>query len=170
MDWSTTRAFAHPAENQGYIRLNRQGRERDGIVPAHEVDALLDEIAEGLATFTDLDGTPAVTSVERVADRFGSGDRAAPAARPGRPLERHAPPPGSTGVRSERYGTVQRHGVGSGRSGNHTEGDAWALVVPGDGRHADLSRPPQARGRGRHRRGPGRSPTDDLAGDPLLLP
>jgi hypothetical protein len=24
-----------------------------------------------------------------------------------------------------------RHGVGSGRSGNHTEGDAWALVVPG---------------------------------------
>ena len=32
---------------------------------------------------------------------------------------------------SERFGTVLRPGVGSGRSGNHTEGDAWALVVPG---------------------------------------
>ena len=31
-DWSRTRAFAHPAENQGYIRLNLRGRERDGIV------------------------------------------------------------------------------------------------------------------------------------------
>ena len=71
-----TRAFAHPAENQGYVRLNLRGRERDGIVDPDEADALMDEIADGLRTFTDLDGAPAVRSVERVADRFGSGDRA----------------------------------------------------------------------------------------------
>ena len=31
-DWATTRAFAQPADNQGYVRLNLRGRERDGIV------------------------------------------------------------------------------------------------------------------------------------------
>ncbi len=169
MDWSATRAFAHPAENQGYIRLNRQGRERDGIVPAHEVDALLDEIAEGLATFTDLDGTPAVTSVERVADRFGSGDRSA--LLPDLVVRwSDSPATRLTGVRSERHGTVHRHGVGSGRSGNHTEGDAWALVVPGDGRHADLSRPPRLEDVAATAVAMAGQPTDDLAGDPLLLP
>ena len=142
VDWSSTRAFAHPAENQGYIRVNQQGRERDGIVPPEEVDALLDEIAEGLATFTDPDGTPAVASVEKVADRFGTGDRAdlLPDL-----VVRWTPTPATRleSVRSERYGTVHRHGVGSGRSGNHTEGDAWALAVPGDGRHADLTGTPK---------------------------
>src|SRR5690606_19073508 len=44
LDWSTTRAFVHPAENQGYIRLNLQGRERDGIVPPDAANALMDEI------------------------------------------------------------------------------------------------------------------------------
>ena len=34
LDWATTRAFAHPADNQGYVRLNLRGRERDGIVDA----------------------------------------------------------------------------------------------------------------------------------------
>ena len=58
VDWSRTRAFAHPAENQGYIRLNLRGRERDGIVDPADADALMDEIADGLRTFTDLDGSP----------------------------------------------------------------------------------------------------------------
>ena len=73
------------------------------------------------------------------------------------------------GVRSERFGTVLRHGVGSGRSGNHTEGDAWALVVPGavPPRHAEPSAP--ARGHGGHRRRARRRATPaDLAGEPLL--
>jgi predicted AlkP superfamily phosphohydrolase/phosphomutase len=71
VDWSTTRAFAHPAENQGYIRLNMRGRERDGIVDPADADALMDEIADGIRTFVDLDGSPAVASVDRVADAFG---------------------------------------------------------------------------------------------------
>ena len=133
MDWSATRAFAHPAENQGYVRLNLRGRERDGIVDPADADALLDEIADGVRSFRHLDGSPAVASVERVADRFGSGDRAhlLPDL-----LVRWVDTPATAldGLRSERFGTVRRHGVGSGRSGNHTEGDAWALVVPGRSR------------------------------------
>jgi hypothetical protein len=43
-------------------------------------------------------------------------------------------------VVSPRFGTVRRAGAGSGRSGNHT-GEGWALVVPGDARMVQLSRP-----------------------------
>jgi predicted AlkP superfamily phosphohydrolase/phosphomutase len=129
-DWSTTKAFAHPAENQGYIRLNLRGRERDGIVAPDEAKDVMEEIIAGLSTFTELDGSPVIRSIERVADLFGTGERA------------HqlpdlivkwvdTPATQARGVTSPRYGTVLRHGVGSGRSGNHTEGDAWALVVPG---------------------------------------
>lgn len=129
-DWGTTRAFVHPADNQGYVRLNLRGRERDGIVAPEDADALMEEIATGLATFRDLDGGPAVASVERVAEAFGGGrhsDRLPDLVvhfsdRPATVLE---------GVRSDRYGVVRRHGAASGRSGNHTAGDAWALVVPG---------------------------------------
>lgn len=128
-DWGMTRAFAHPAENQGYIRLNLRGRERDGIVDPANAPALMDELVEGIRTFTDLDGGQAVADVERVAERFGTGDRAHQLP----DLVVHwtdRPATDLGGVRSERYGTILRHGVGSGRSGNHTAGDAWALLVP----------------------------------------
>lgn len=133
IDWSATRAFAHPAENQGYIRLNLRGRERDGIVEPDEVDGLLAMIADGLRTFVDLDGEPAIESIERVGDAFGGGRRSDLLPdlivrwtdRPATALE---------GVRSARYGVVLRQGVGSGRSGNHTEGDAWVLLLPGAAR------------------------------------
>ena len=72
-DWAATRAFAQPADNQGYVRLNLRGRERDGIVEPAQAEALMDEIASGLMTFTDPDGTPAVKAVERVADTFDAG-------------------------------------------------------------------------------------------------
>src|SRR4029077_11281203 len=60
VDWSTTRAFAHPADNQGYISLNRAGRERDGIVGDGEAAELVAQIREGLLDFRDTDGEPAV--------------------------------------------------------------------------------------------------------------
>lgn len=169
VDWSTTRAFAHPAENQGYVRLNLRGRERDGIVEPDDAKAVMDEIAEGLLTFRDLDGEPAVRSVERVADRFGSGDRAhlLPdlivrwSERPATRLE---------GVRSERFGTVRRHGVGSGRSGNHTEGDAWALLVPGASRLVEPSRPPRLEDVAATAAALAGDDPSDLAGEPLLEP
>jgi hypothetical protein len=41
------------------------------------------------------------------------------------------------GVHSPAFGDVLRRGTGSGRSGNHTPGDAWAVVAPGtDGARA----------------------------------
>jgi hypothetical protein len=141
-DWTTTRAFAQPADNQGYVRLNLQGRERDGIVAPAQAEGVLDEIAAGLMSFQDPDGAPAVKAVERVADTFPRGvhsdrlpdlivrwsDRAATRL---------------THVRSERFGTVTRRGHGSGRSGNHTAGDAWALVVPGASRVRAPTRAPR---------------------------
>jgi predicted AlkP superfamily phosphohydrolase/phosphomutase len=141
-DWSTTRAFAQPADNQGYVRLNLAGRERDGIVAAAEAEALMDEIASGLMTFTDPDGTPSVKAVERVADTFPAGvhsDRLPEL------IVRWADTPATriTHVRSDRFGQVARRGAGSGRSGNHTAGDAWALVVPGASTVRETSRPPR---------------------------
>ena len=169
LDWSRTRAFAHPAENQGYVRLNLRGRERDGIVAPEEADALMDEIADGVRTFTDLDGQQAVESVERVAERFGSGTRADLLPdlivrwtnRPSTNLE---------GVRSERFGTVRRHGVGSGRSGNHTEGDAWALVVPGASVPVTPSRPPRLEDIAATAAALAGVDVSDLTGEPLLAP
>jgi predicted AlkP superfamily phosphohydrolase/phosphomutase len=169
VDWSRTRAFAHPAENQGYVRLNLRGRERDGIVEPEDADALLDEIAAGLSTFTDVDGRPAVASVERVADRFGRGSRAALLPdlvvrwtdRPATMLE---------GVRSAQFGTVHRHGVGSGRSGNHTEGDAWAVVVPGRSELVTPSRPPRLEDIAATAAVLAGDPEPDLPGAPLLAP
>lgn len=129
LDWSQTAAFCHPADNQGYIRLNLRGRERDGIVDPGEADALLRVIADGLATFCDPDGAPAVASVDRVPEHH-AGARATQlpdlvvqwSERPATTL---------AGVHSPAFGDVLRRGTGSGRSGNHTPGDAWAVVAPG---------------------------------------
>ncbi len=167
VDWSTTRAFAHPAENQGYVRLNLQGRERDGIVAPGDAEPLMDEIAAGLLTFRDLDGEPAARSVERVADRFGTGDRAHQLPDL---IVRWSDRPSTTlaGVRSARYGEVRRRGSGSGRSGNHTEGDAWALVVPGASRHHRPSRPPRLEDVAATAAALAGEDTADLAGEPLL--
>ncbi|HEX5367456.1 MAG TPA: alkaline phosphatase family protein [Acidimicrobiales bacterium] len=167
VDWSRTRAFAHPAENQGYVRLNLAGRERDGIVDPHDADALMDEIADGLRTFVDMDGSPAVESVDRVADTFGTGGRAHQlpdlvvrwTARPATRLE---------GVRSDRFGTVLRHGVGSGRPGNHTEGDAWALVVPGNSHPVTPTRQARLEDVAATAAALAGADTSGMAGEPLL--
>ena len=90
-----------------------------------DADGLLDEIAAGLQTFT-LDGEePAVARVERVREHFaGPVSPLLPdlvvcwSDRPSRAGEL---------FRSPEFGSIQRVGIGSGRSGNHT-GEAWALV------------------------------------------
>jgi hypothetical protein len=67
-DWSRTRAMAVPGENQGYVRLNLRGREREGCVDPVDADALLAMIAEALMTFRDPDGLPSISKVERMTD------------------------------------------------------------------------------------------------------
>ena len=141
VDWSQTRAFAHPADNQGYVRLNLRGRERDGIVDPGEADELLARIAAGLQTFRDPDGLPAVAGIERVAEHH-------PGERCGQLPDlvvRWSDRPATTlaGVSSDTFGEVLRSGAGSGRSGNHTPGDAWAVVAPGRCAAREPARPPR---------------------------
>jgi predicted AlkP superfamily phosphohydrolase/phosphomutase len=131
IDFATTPAFAHPADNQGYVRLNLAGRERDGIVGEAEARAVTDSIREGLASFRDPDGSPAVASVVRVAELYpGERSERLPdlvvrwSERPATAIDR---------VVSDDFGEVRRSGAGSGRSGNHTAGDAWAVLAPGEG-------------------------------------
>ena len=141
-DWPATRAFAHPADNQGYVRLNLKGRERDGVVDAADARALCEEIAAGLATFRDPDGRPAVDDVVRVADLY-PGERADRLPDLAVRWAEGGTSSKVTCLTSPRYGEVRRHGSGSGRSGNHTPGDAWAVLAPGAAAAAELSRPPR---------------------------
>lgn len=138
VDWSATRAFAHPADNQGYVRLNLRGRERDGIVAAGEIEELAETIAAGLADFRDPDGEPAVAAVDRVSEGRGgeAGSRLPDLVVRWRPTSAVA----IDALRSERFGTVRRRGYGSGRTGNHTDGDAWAILAPGSSRLRDPGR------------------------------
>ena len=139
LDWKSTRAFAHPADNQGYVRLNLRGRERAGIVDPGEAEVLLDAIAAGLRTFVRPDGESAVADVVRAAELY-----------PGRYAGRlpdfvvrwsERPATRVVSVTSEGFGEVRREGAGSGRSGNHTPGDAWAVVAPGGSEFAEPARP-----------------------------
>jgi predicted AlkP superfamily phosphohydrolase/phosphomutase len=139
VDWSATRAFAHPADNQGYVCLNRAGRERDGIVAESEAAELSEQIREGLLDFRDPDGEPTVIAVDEVADRWQGDavDRLPDLVVRWRPTSSVA----LGAVHSPRFGSVRRQGYGSGRTGNHTDGDAWAILAPGGGRTRRLSRP-----------------------------
>jgi predicted AlkP superfamily phosphohydrolase/phosphomutase len=139
VDWKRTRAFGLPGDTQGLIRLNLRNRERDGIVGPAEAEALMEEIAAGLETFRDPDGTVSVAGVERVQSRL-------PGPRAGqlpdllvRWSERSSF--GLSGVGSPRFGDVPRAGVGTGWPGNHCD-EAWAVVLPGRGSGvSELTRP-----------------------------
>ena len=52
IDWANTPAFAHPADNQGYVRLNLRGRERGGVVAPEAAEGLMEEISAGLASLS----------------------------------------------------------------------------------------------------------------------
>ena len=141
VDLATAPAFAHPADNQGYVRLNLRGREPLGVLGPGEAPELREWIAEGLGGFRDPDGEPAVATVVS-ASELHPGERSEQlpdlvvrwSERPATRLDR---------VVHERLGEVRRAGAGSGRSGNHTAGDAWAVLAPGTAAHADPGRPPR---------------------------
>lgn len=139
VDWSATRAFAHPADNQGYVRLNRAGRERDGIVGESEAKELVEQIREGLMDFRDPDGEATVVAVDEVAD--GRQGEAADRLPDLVVRWRQTSSVDLSAVHSPRFGSVQRQGSGSGRTGNHTDGDAWAILAPRSGHARDLGRP-----------------------------
>lgn len=166
VDWSQTRAFAHPADNQGYIHLNRAGRERHGIVGDTEATELTAQIRDGLLDFRDPDGQPAVTSVDEVANRYqGSAtDRLPDLVVRWRPTSSVA----LDALHSPRFGTVHRQGHGSGRTGNHTDGDAWAILAPRGGQVRELSRPARVTDIPATVAALNAVPLDGLSGEPLL--
>jgi predicted AlkP superfamily phosphohydrolase/phosphomutase len=166
VEWSTTRAFAHPADNQGYISLNRAGRERDGIVGESEAGELIAQIREGLADFRDPDGEPAVLGVDEVGDRWQG-----PAAERLPDLIVRWRPTSSVdleALHSPRFGTVHRQGAGSGRSGNHTDGDAWAILAPRTSRLRDPGRPARVTDIAATVAAMSHIPLEGLSGEPLL--
>jgi predicted AlkP superfamily phosphohydrolase/phosphomutase len=141
IDWEQTKAFLLPSDENGQIRLNLRGRERDGVVDPAEADALMEQIAAGLRTFRDLDGGPSIEAVDRAADLF-----------PGRRSDLlpdlvvrwpDVPATAIRGVHSDRYGEVRRRRRGgTGRNGAHTA-QAFALVVPATSRARTPNRPPR---------------------------
>jgi predicted AlkP superfamily phosphohydrolase/phosphomutase len=166
VDWSSTRAFAHPADNQGYIHLNRIGRERDGIVGAGEAQELTAQIREGLLDFRDPDGEPAVTAVEDVSERWqgAAADRLPDLVVRWRPTSAVS----LEALHSPAFGTVYRHGAGSGRTGNHTDGDAWAILAPRSGRIRQLDRPARISDVTATAAALSDLPLEGLSGEPLL--
>jgi predicted AlkP superfamily phosphohydrolase/phosphomutase len=166
VDWSSTRAFAHPADNQGYIRFNRTGRERDGIVGVSEAEELAAQVREGLLDFRDPDGQPAVIAVDEVSERWpgAAADRLPDLVVRWRPTSSVA----LDAVHSPSFGTVRRHGFGSGRTGNHTDGDAWAILTPRSSRVRDLGRPAKISDITATVAAASDIPLDGLSGQPLL--
>jgi predicted AlkP superfamily phosphohydrolase/phosphomutase len=166
VDWSSTRAFAHPADNQGYISLNRAGRERDGIVGEDEASELIAQIREGLLDFRDPDGKPAVVAVEEVSERWQgpAADRLPDLVvrwRPTSSVDLEA-------LHSPRFGTVHRQGAGSGRTGNHTDGDALAILAPRTSRARNLTRPARVTDITATVAAIANAPLEGLSGQPLL--
>jgi predicted AlkP superfamily phosphohydrolase/phosphomutase len=166
VDWSNTRAFAHPADNQGYIHLNRAGRERDGIVGENEAAELTAQIREGLLDFRDPDGEPAVVAVDEVGERWqgSAADRLPDLVVRWRPTSSIA----LDALHSPRFGSVHRQGYGSGRTGNHTDGDAWAILAPGAGHARELSRPARIADIPATVAALNQVPLEGLAGEPLI--
>jgi predicted AlkP superfamily phosphohydrolase/phosphomutase len=166
VDWSQTRAFAHPADNQGYIHLNRAGREREGIVGESEAEELIAQIREGLLDFREPDGEPAVLSVDQVGDRWqgSAADRLPDLVVRWRPTSSIS----LDALHSPRFGTVHRQGYGSGRTGNHTDGDAWAIVAPGTGKARELTRPARITDIPATVAALNEVPLDGLTGNPLM--
>lgn len=128
-DWNQTRAFCLPTDFHGHIRINREGRERWGIVRDSDIEGLREEIGEGLRTFTDWNGEPCVEAIRTPAGMLG----------PGSSLDRfpdlfvhwRQTLSGSReGVRSPRFGEIRPSGEVFGRSGNHCPG-AFAILAGG---------------------------------------
>ena len=105
--------------------------ERDGIVTPAEAGPLLDEVASGLRTFRDLDGTP---RWPRSSGSPTCSDRARTRLLPDLIVRwTNTPATHVRGIRSDRYGTVMRRGVGAvgpAATPRVTPGCSWCPAGP----------------------------------------
>jgi predicted AlkP superfamily phosphohydrolase/phosphomutase len=135
VDWSSTSAFTLRADLQGYVRVNLEGREPHGIVPAADLGPLCDRIAEGLSSFRDADtGEPVVADIRQATSGlFPDGPRRdrlpdLVVAWPDSPGASHR------AVVSPVHGRVDRQTPGripNGRSGNHRPQGFLIATGPG---------------------------------------
>lgn len=76
IDWSRTRAFCIPNANEGYVRINRAGREPKGLVDDSELAQHLAEIQGALSELTvPGTGAKAVEAIHDVERLFPGGRR-----------------------------------------------------------------------------------------------
>ena len=140
LPWERTRAFMIPNDDAGYIRLNLRGRERDGIVEPNDIEPLMERITNGLMSFRNHDGSPAIRKIWRSSELGYTGP-----CRDQLPdlvvqwNERVVMP--LMGVRSAQFGEVVSSGWGTGRTGCHT-GEAWALVMGGTSKFRSPTKAP----------------------------
>jgi predicted AlkP superfamily phosphohydrolase/phosphomutase len=139
VDWAKTRAFMVPSGDCGFLRLNLSGREREGIVDPQQAEQVLEEIASGLLTFRDPDGTPAVKRVERISQTASERTLSNPFPDLIVHWNDH-PPPHLAGAYSPVFGVVPSAGWGSGRTGEHRD-EAWALLLPGSSKRISHVKP-----------------------------
>jgi predicted AlkP superfamily phosphohydrolase/phosphomutase len=66
-DWSATRAFSLPSDQNGWIRLNLKGREAAGIVLPEQYETTCQQVEEMLRGLVREDGKPLVRDVIRIA-------------------------------------------------------------------------------------------------------
>jgi predicted AlkP superfamily phosphohydrolase/phosphomutase len=69
-DWSHTRAFSLPTDQHGWIRINLQGREAEGVVSHEEYDDMCRQVEDLLWGLTMEDGRRLVRRVTRTAANF----------------------------------------------------------------------------------------------------
>jgi predicted AlkP superfamily phosphohydrolase/phosphomutase len=72
-DWSRTRAFPLPTDQHGWIRVNLEGREAEGIVERSEYDRVCGEIERLLSDLRMEDGTAVVRDVVRTSPNYPAG-------------------------------------------------------------------------------------------------
>ncbi|MGB5705477.1 MAG: alkaline phosphatase family protein [Arenicellales bacterium] len=124
LDMARTKAFCLPTDLQGYIRINIEGREPNGIVLPEHYKSVCQKIEDDLMSFSHRNsGKPLVKEVARLHDIF---DGAFASALPDLSVIWNTDQI-ATEVSSQRYGVVQQQPDLSTGGGNH-HGVGWILV------------------------------------------
>lgn len=135
-DWRSTRWFALPSDLNGFLRINLEGREAQGIVAqGGEYEALCEELCESFLRLEEVEtGAPVVRAVERTDDFVPPAD----AARPFLPdllvVWQDLPIGATAGVRLPGGGELRwprGERLVSGRSGNHRPVGWFVASGPG---------------------------------------
>lgn len=136
-DWSRAPVICLPSDPNGYLRLNLKGREAAGVLSKSDIATFVEGLREGLMSFEDIEGGPAVAGVHDLFTEVKGGELRSEVEQLPDILVEWVPRPAThvSGVTSPRHGTIRRAGGPggpTGRAGGHVA-DAWVVAVPGGG-------------------------------------